>query len=305
MEVLVKTVLVATALAAALSAGDSRSGNSTDRATIRLDSNLVLVPVTVTDSRGRLIPDLVKSDFTVLDDGNPQQVQSFSREDAPVSLGIVVDSSGSMGNKVGKIITALRSFLDNLEPEDEEFLVTFADTPALRLPFTSDPVAVQNSLFQFVPRGSTALFDAVAMAVRQMHWAHNQRKVLFLVSDGGDNHSRVTERALLRNLEEEDVQIHAIGIHDGMAAMEEKRGPWVLEDLAKTTGGQHYMIRDAAELPALAARISLSLHNRYLLGYSPTPAGRSGGFRRIVVKVKAQQNAQKTYVFARRGYWMP
>jgi Ca-activated chloride channel family protein len=273
---------------------------------IRLDANLVLVPVTVTDSRGRVVANLPQADFTLLEEKRPQDILSFSRETAPVSLGIVVDLSGSMANKIRATHTAVNEFLKNLDPEDEEFLVTFADRPELRLPLTSDPSGIYDALAGAAPYGSTALFDAVALAIRQMRGAQNQRKVLFLVSDGGDNHSRLTERELRRLVEEEDVQIHAIGIHDKGASMdrEETRGPWVLEELAKMTGGQHYMVSDAGQLPELAAKMSLALHDRYLLGYRPTPPGSSGLFQRIEVKV-AQPKGNRLSVYARRGYRMP
>jgi Ca-activated chloride channel homolog len=274
--------------------------------TIRLDANLVLVPVTVTDSRGKVVPNLLKTDFKLLEEKRPQEILSFSRENAPVSLGIVVDLSGSMANKIRATHTAVDEFLKNLEPQDEEFLVTFADRPELRLPFTSDSSEIYDALTGAAPHGSTALFDAVALAIRQMRGARNQRKVLFLVSDGGDNHSRLTEHELRRLVEEEDVQIHAIGIHDTGASMDkdETRGPWVLEELANMTGGQHYMVRDAERLPELAAKMSLALHDRYLIGYRPTPPGPSGLFQRIEVKV-AQPKGSRLSVYARRGYRMP
>ncbi len=274
--------------------------------TIRLDANLVLVPVTVTDSRGRVMPNLVQTDFTLLEEKRPQDILSFSRENAPVSLGIVVDLSGSMASKIRAAHTAVNEFLKNLEPEDEEFLVTFADRPELRLPFTSDPSEIYAALAGAAPQGSTALFDAVALAIRQMRGAQNQRKVLFLVSDGGDNHSRLTGQELRRLVDEEEVQIHAIGIHERGASTDkvEARGPWVLEDLAKMTGGQYYMVRDAGQLPELAAKMSLALHDRYLIGYRPTPPGPSGLFQRIEVKV-AQPKGSRLSVYARRGYRMP
>ena len=310
MERTVKLVLLAAAAGFCGSAEQiANRGNSfrvEPRTTIRLDANLILVPVTVTDSRGRVMPNLVPTDFTLLEEKRPQEILSFSRENAPVSLGIVVDLSGSMANKIRAAHTAVNEFLNNLEPEDEEFLVTFADRPELRLPFTADPSEIYDALAGAAPHGSTALFDAVALAIRQMRGAQNQRKVLFLVSDGGDNHSRLTERELRRLVEEEDVQIHAIGIHDMGAGMdrEEARGPWVLEDLAKMTGGQHYMVRDAEQLPELAAKMSLALHDRYLIGYRPTPPGPSGLFQRIEVKV-AQPKGNRLSVYARRGYRMP
>jgi Ca-activated chloride channel family protein len=275
-------------------------------ATIRLDADLVLVPVTVTDRRGKLVPNLAQADFTLLEEKYPQELVSFSRENDTISLGMVVDLSGSMANKIHKTMAAVNEFLKSLEPGDEEFLVTFAETPVLRLPFTSQPALIREALSVAAPSGRTALYDAVELAIRQMRQGQHERKVLFLVSDGGDNHSRFTERELRRLVEEEDVQIHAVGIHDGSSnAMEERRGPWILEDLAKMTGGQHHMVNDISELPEWAARISRSLHDRYLLGYRPTPPGNSGTFRRIEVKVVQRRGASRYSVYARRGYRIP
>lgn len=276
-----------------------------NRPILRVDTNLVLVPVTVTDNRGAVVPNLNRSDFTLTEDKQHQEIISFSHETAPVSVGIVVDLSGSMVNKIANVRIAVETLLDNLEPEDEAFLVTFADRPELRLPFMSDPTTIRSSLSFAKPQGSTALFDAVALAVHQMRSAQNRRRVLFLISDGGDNHSRLTERELRRLLDEEDVQIHAIGIHDHMASPEEARGPWVLEDLASITGGQHHMVENIGELPVLAARMSLALHDRYLLGYKPTPSGLSGTFRRIDVRLVVPKGRARLYVYARRGYRMP
>ena len=276
-----------------------------NRAILRVDANLVLVPVTVTDSRGAVVPNLKRSDFLLTEEKQRREIISFSHETAPVSLGIVVDLSGSMANKIAKVQVAVKAILDNLEPEDEEFLVTFADRPDLQLPFTSDPSAIRSALSSAEPRGSTALFDAVALATRQIIKARNRRRVLFLISDGGDNHSRFSEREIRHLLDEEDVQIHALGIHDGMARREEADGPAVLEDLAKMTGGQHHMVKGVADLPTLAAQMSLALHDRYLIGYKPAPLGLSGTFRRIDVKLIQPKGTPKLYVYARRGYRLP
>jgi len=275
------------------------------RAVLRVDANLVLVPVTVTDNRGAVIPNMDRTDFVLTEEKRRQEIVWFAHETAPISLGVVVDLSGSMKNKIAKVHAAVGALLDHLEPEDEEFLVTFADRPELRLQFTSDPSAIRRALLFARPAGSTALFDAVALAVHQMRSAENRRRVLFLISDGGDNHSRLTERELRVVLDEEDVQIHAIGIHDRMAGLSEGYGPAILEDLARMTGGQHHMVENIGELPAMAAQMGLALHDRYLLGYKPTPLGDSGTFRRIDVKVVQPAAAPKVYVYARRGYRIP
>jgi Ca-activated chloride channel family protein len=273
--------------------------------TLRVDTNLVLVPVTVTDQRGAVVPNLERGNFILTEENERQAIISFSHETAPVSIGIVVDLSGSMANKIAKVRMAVDTLVGNLEADDEEFLVTFAETAELRLPFTTDATEIPRELSFARPLGRTALFDAVALAVQQMRSARNRRRVLFLISDGGDNHSRVTKRELRSLLDESDIQIHAIGIHDHGTSMEERNGPWVLGELAGITGGQHHMIDDVGAVPALAARMSLALHDRYLLGYQPTPAGPSGTFRRIEVKLVQPKGKGRTYIFARRGYLMP
>jgi Ca-activated chloride channel homolog len=275
------------------------------RPIVRVDANLVLVPVTVTDSRGGVVPNLNRSDFTLTEEKVRQEIIAFSHETVRASVGLVVDLSGSMRYKIKKVQAAVQAVLQNLEPGDEEFLVTFADRPELRQPFTSDISAIRAALSFAEPRGWTALFDALALAVQQMRGAQNRRRVLFLISDGGDNYSRLTKRGLRILLDEDDVQISAIGIHDLVASREEVGNPWILEDLAKMTGGQYHRIDNIDGLPALAARMSLALHDRYLLGYRPTPTGLPGTFRRIDVKLVPPKRTPRFYVYRRRGYWMP
>lgn len=272
-------------------------------ATIRLNTDFVLVPVTVTENSGKIVPGLDKSDFLITDEKAPQDIVSFSHENAPVSIGIVFDLSGSMTNKIAEARTSVREFLRYLETGDEVFLVTFSDQAQQRTEFAPDDSAVSNELLFARPKGSTALFDAVALAVRAMRNAHNDRTVLLVVSDGGDNHSRLSERELRRILEETEIQIHALGIHDRPSGMHEASGPQILEDLAKMTGGEHHMVNDARELPDLAAKMGLSLHDRYLLGYHPTPSGMSGKWRRIRVKLRGAP--QSYQIYARTGYRMP
>ena len=207
--------------------------------------------------------------------------------------------------KIEKVRAAVEALLQNVEPEDEEFLITFAEQPELRCPFTSDTSAIRSALSFAQPEGRTALFDAIALAVQQMHAAHNRRRVLFLISDGGDNHSRLTKRELRNLLDEEDLPIHAIGLHDHAVSREEVGGPWILGELAKATGGRHHMVDNVSELPALATEMSLALHDRYLIGYKPAPAGPPGTFRRINVKLVQPKGGEKLYLYARRGYRMP
>ncbi len=238
------------AISIPLVAQDPRSWPDQQRdsqATIRVTADLVLVPVTVTESSGRPVLGLEKRDFVLTDDKIAQEILSFSREITPVSIGIVFDLSGSMSNKIGKARTAVREFLRYLETGDEVVLVTFNDNAQQRTEFASDDAAVLNELLFARPSGSTALLDAVAMAVRAMRNAHNDRRVLLVISDGEDKHSRLSERELKRVLEETEIQIHALGIHDRSPGMRGAAGPKVLEDLAQVSGGEHHMVNDAGE----------------------------------------------------------
>ncbi len=272
---------------------------------LSIDADFVLVPVSVTDNHGRPVENLQATDFTLEEEKNPQQLTSFAHENAPISVGIVLDLSGSMADKIVKARVAVNQFLENLESNDEALLVTFADHPELRSTFDSDVSPIRSLLPSITASGGTALFDAVAMGLNQMRGARNERKVLLVISDGGDNNSRFSERDLRTIAEESDVQIHSIGIHDHPGRIEEIHGPWILDDLSNMTGGQHYTAKDVTDLPDLAARISLSLHDRYLLGYHPAPSGFSGTYRHIEVKVHQPKSATKLYVHARRGYRQP
>ncbi|MGA2598629.1 MAG: VWA domain-containing protein [Bryobacteraceae bacterium] len=272
---------------------------------LEVNSDLVLVPVSVTDNRGRPVENLRAADFRLEEDKSPQEVTSFTRENAPISVGIVLDLSGSMADKVVKARIAVNQFLENLESDDEALLVTFSGRPELRSGFTSDISPIRSLLPAIAASGGTALFDAVAMALNEMRSARNERRVLMVISDGGDNSSRFSERELRAVAQESDVQIDSIGIHDHPVRAEEIHGPWILDDLADMTGGQHYTANNVTDLPDLAARISLSLHDRYLLGYRPAPPGMSGTYRRIDVKVRQPKTSGKLYVHARRGYRLP
>ena len=276
------------------------SANSFLEPTFHLDSTLVIVPVTVTDTTGRFVQGLQRSNFAVTDERIPQEIVSFSHERVPVSIGIVFDVSGSMQRKIATARAAVSEFLTAVEQADEMFLVTFSDRAVLATDFSSDDSGILEALLETRPKGRTALFDAVALAIRHMRAAKNERKVLLLVSDGGDNQSRLSARDLRGILEETEVQIHALGIHSGGTVMEQWRGEEILKYLAEMTGGEHHMVKSVNELPELAARMSLSLHDRYVLAYRPTSAGTSGKWHRI--RVVLRDAGDRFQAYTRAGY---
>ncbi|MGH9667222.1 MAG: VWA domain-containing protein, partial [Bryobacteraceae bacterium] len=204
------------------------------RASIRIDSTLVLVPVSVTDPLNRFVTGLEQKHFRVFEDKVEQEISQFSSEDAPLSIGLVFDTSGSMGSKLQKSRLAVAQFLRTANPDDEFFLVQFNERPQLVVPFTRDTEDIQNRLTFTQSRGRTALLDGIYLAMNTMRKAHNPRKAILIISDGGDNSSRYTESEIKNSVREADVQIYAIGIYEPIGSRsrtaEELSGPSLLTE---------------------------------------------------------------------------
>ena len=279
------------------------------KANIRIDTNLVLIPVTVTDPLNRFVTGLDQDVFDVLEDKVKQKIVSFGSEDAPLSIGIVFDTSGSMGPKLEKSRQSVSEFFKTANPEDEAFLVEFNDRPQLVTPFTHNLEEIQNRLTFTQSKGRTALLDGVLLALRTMKKAHNPRKALVVISDGGDNSSRYTESELKSFVKEADVQIYAIGIYEMMGSRgrtpEELSGPGLLTDISEPTGGRHFIVENLNELPDVAAKIGIELRNQYVLGYSPSNAGRDGKYRKVQVKINQPRGLPQLHAFWRTGYYAP
>jgi Ca-activated chloride channel family protein len=279
------------------------------RADIRVDSSLVLVPAQVTNILGVPITDLHKEDFKVFEDGVEQPITNFALEDAPLSIGLLYDISGSMRNKIKKSTEAAAAFFKTSNPQDEFFLIEFSDRPKLTVPFTSDPDEVYDRIAHVKPFGRTSLLDAIHMAMGQMKHARNARKALVIVSDGGDNRSRHTEREIKNAMLESDVQVYAMGIFDSndepKHTIEEKNGPQLLEQLADLTGGREYPIASPDDLPSISARIGNQLRNQYLLGYTPANPDRDGKYRTIHLALNPNREVLNLRVYYRHGYYAP
>ena len=276
------------------------------KANIRIDTNLVLIPVTVTDPLNRFVTGLDQEVFDIFEDKVKQKIVSFGSEDAPLSIWIVFDTSGSMGSKLEKSVA---EFFKTANPEDEAFLVEFNDRPELVTPFTHNLEEIQNRLTFTQSKGRTALLDGVLLALRTMKKAHNPRKALVVISDGGDNSSRYTESELKSFVKEADVQIYAIGIYESISSRgrtpEELSGPGLLTDISEPTGGRHFIVENLNELPDVAAKIGIELRNQYVLGYSPTNATRDGKYRKVVVKIIQPRGLPQLHPFWRTGYYAP
>ncbi len=277
---------------------------------IRVQSDLVLIPVTVTDPLSRFVTGLEQEFFRVFEDKIEQTVTHFASEDAPLSVGIVFDTSGSMGAKLQKSRQAVAQFARLANPEDEFFLVQFSDRPELTVGFTHEAEEIQNRLTFTQSRGRTALLDGVYLAIHHMKkQARNPRKALLIISDGGDNSSRYTESEIKNLVREADVQIYAIGIFEPVASRgrtaEELSGPSLLSELGEQTGGRHFPVDNLNELPDVAAKIGIELRNQYLLGYTPRNAERDGKYRRVQVRLKQPPGMPPLKVFWRLGYYAP
>jgi VWFA-related protein len=290
-------------------AADPNEAITDRRSDIRVDTTLVLIPVSVTDPMSRFVTGLEKDNFKLSEDKVDQEITQFSSEDAPLSVGIVFDTSGSMGAKLQRSRQAVTQFMKTANPQDEFFLIEFSDRPEIVQPFTSETEEIQNRLTFTQAKGRTALLDGVYLAMNQMKKAHNPRKAILIISDGGDNSSRYTETEVKNAVREADVQIYAIGIFEPAASrgrtVEEMSGPGLLAEMAEQTGGRHFSVDNLAELPDVAAKIGIELRNQYLLGYSPKNATRDGKYRRVQVKLVKTTGLPQLRAMFRTGYYAP
>jgi Ca-activated chloride channel homolog len=279
------------------------------KSNIRIDTTLVLVPVAVNDPMGRFVTGLDRENFKIFEDKTEQEIKQFSSEDAPMSVGIVFDTSGSMGSKISTSRKAVAEFLKTANPQDEFFLIQFNDRPELTVGFTPQVEELQNRLMFTQPKGRTALLDGVYMAMNTMKKGHNPRKAILIISDGGDNSSRYTESEVKNAVREADVQIYSIGIFEPMASRgrtpEELSGPALLGEITEQTGGRHYSVDNLAELPDVAAKIGIELHNQYVIGYTPKNGARDGKYRRIQVKLAKTAGYPTLKAIFRTGYYAP
>jgi len=271
---------------------------------IRVDTTLILVPVTVNDPLNRPVSGLEKENFRVFEDKVPQPITQFAMDDEPVAVGLVFDTSGSMGEKLQRSRMAAREFFRIANPEDEFFLVEFDNAPSLRVPLTSDTGTIENELIFSKSHGSTALLDAVYLALHEMKRSKKNKKALLIISDGGDNHSRYSQKEVTNVVRESDVLIYSIGVFGGASTPEEFGGAGLLGKISEQTGGRLFEA-NPVELPDIAKKIGIELRNRYILGYSPQNQVRDGKYHRITVQVVPPRGLPKLSAHWRLGYNAP
>lgn len=294
----------AAAVSACLTEANAQPVRPLDRPQFRAETNLILVPVTVTDGRGTTISGLGAESFTVLDNRQPQPIKAFFSEDKPSSIGIVVDVSGSTKDVLVQEKAAVRSFLQLSNPEDDFFVATVSTNPRLLADRIVDPDEVADRLRFESAGGGTALCDTVYFALHQARLRPKSRRALLVVSDGMENNSRYSKRELLREVMESDTQIYTIALYNppvgmkGAAIAEIQRGLELMDDLAGNSGGLSVRLRSHEDPSAAAAKISAAIRNQYVIGYRSPDSGGSEKWHRIQVKV----NLQKANVYARSGY---
>ena len=277
--------------------------------TLHVDVDMALVNVTVTDPYNRLVTGLDPDNFRVFEDNVEQEIVTFSAEDVPISIGVIFDFSGSMSNKVGKSREAALQFFKTANPQDEFFLVSFNERAELTSAFTNSVEDLQSRLMLTSPKGRTALLDAIYLGLSEMRGAHNAKRALLILSDGGDNHSRYNENDIKRLVREADTQLYAIGIFDPLGSRnrtpEELKGPSLLSEITEMTGGRVFAVERLEDLPDIATKIGMELRNQYVLGYRPSNKAHDARWRKIKIKLRAPRGLPPLTVYTKTGYYAP
>ena len=274
-------------------------------AVFRADTRVVDLHATVVDKNGHLVTNLTRDAFTVFENGVQQQIRTFKREDLPVSMGLIVDNSGSMRDKRAKVEAAALALVKDSNPDDEVFVVNFNDEAFNDLPhgkdFTNDIKEMEEALTRIDARGGTAMRDAIRMSIdHEKEKAHKDKKVLVVVTDGNDNSSLVSLENLVKASQQSGVLIYSIGLLSEEERREAKRAERALMALAEATGGEAYFPKDLAEVDRIAHQVARNIRNQYTIVYTPSNQTMDGTFRQIKVTAKAPGNPT---VRTRSGYY--
>ena len=276
---------------------------------VHVDVELALVNVTVTDPYNRLVTGLEADNFRIFEDNTEQEIVNFSSEDVPISIGVILDLSGSMSNKAGKAKEAAIQFFKTANPQDEFLLIGFNERVQLISPFTNSIEDLQSRLLSASSKGRTALLDAIYLGLSQMKGAHNGKRALLIISDGGDNSSRYNEADIKRLVREADTQLYSIGIFDPVEyrsrTPEELNGPSLLSELTQLTGGRAFALENFNDLPDIAAKIGMELRNQYILGYRPSNKAHDARWRKVKVKLRTPKGLPPLTAYAKTGYYAP
>jgi Ca-activated chloride channel family protein len=269
------------------------------------DTSLVVCHTTVVDKSGHLVTNLPKEAFTVLEDGKPQEIKVFRREDIPVSLGLVIDNSGSMRDKRAKVEAANLALIRDSNPEDEIFVVNFNDEAFLDLPhqkdFTNDVKELEEALTRVDSRGGTAMRDALRMSIDHVkEKGHKDKRALVMVTDGNDNSSVVSIENLVKAAQQSEVLVYGIGLLGDEERREAARAQRAMKSLAESTGGEVFFPKDLSEVDKIAHQVARDIRNQYTISYAPSNTVLDGAYRKIEITVKAPGNPK---VRTRSGYY--
>jgi Ca-activated chloride channel homolog len=280
--------------------------------TLSVDVELVQLPISVLDKDGRPVNGLVKDNFTVFEDNVQQQIKLFKHEDIPLSLGLVIDNSGSMRNKRERVNSAALTFVRDSNPEDETFIVNFDDSAYLEQDFTGSIGDLIDALDNLDTRGETALYDAVYLSVDHAKAGKKDKKAILLISDGEDNTSKYGLNKVIEALRESKVTLYAIGLleeNDQRGGLfkkpPSKKAKEILQQFAELTGGQAFFPKSLDEVEELCKMIAHDLRNHYTIGYTPTNSKLDGRWREVRVKVNPPKSASKVTVRSKQGYYAP
>ncbi len=292
--------------AAAQPSPTPQPGQQVDDTTVMVQTDLVTLTVTVTDNYGRFVSGLNKKHFTILDDKEEQVIEHFSDDDAPVTVGVIFDVSGSMsGDKLSKARTALSRFIETSHNSDEYFLIGFNSRAQMLLDKTRDGDAVLDKLTYVETKGQTALYDACYLGVEKVTRGAHQKRAVLLISDGQDNNSRYTFSELRRLLKESDVVVYSIGILGGSdpGSALGMHGQSLLDELSAVSGGKAFFPNTAAEMDEIFERIALELRHQYSIGYRPSNFVNDGKWHKLKVKVTPPRGLPRLFVRSREGYY--
>jgi len=273
--------------------------------TISLHVDQVVLDVSVLESGGKFVSGLEATDFKIFEDESPQEIVYFASKDVPVTVGLVIDNSGSMRSKRPEIITAAMAFINSSNPNDEIFVVHFNERVRFGLQdptsFASDPLLLKSALYRMTADGKTALYDAIWEAFQHLATGKCDRKALVVVSDGGDNASQRNAREVLRLVQSAHAAVYTLSVYD---QNDKDQNPKVLRRVAKTSGGESFFPRELKQVGPVCQTIATDIRNQYLLAYRPTNSKRDGSFRHLRVAVESP-GKKKLEVRTREGYVAP